>query len=412
MEWFILIFLLPLIVVPIVLLCGFAGCGIDNVATKVFPPPSNLVGTAVGEKRIDLTWQDNTGGGVDFSIERAPNGGSFFPIGDTTSQPTKTVFTDQDPLIPLIPRLLEGTTFLYQVRVKNSAPPSPPITQTTLPAAPSNLAAIAVDETQVKLSWHNNSTTARKFTLQFRATSGGLGTWAEIFTGAETTFTHKGLLPGTSNDYRVAAITKGFTHHFEPIDVQSVWSDTASATTGIAITPFKIAYDEGSLTADAPFGPNETLVQRIPAANLQNSGARVRITLAKTTTDLVIDKITLSQVKPGGKAYDSANDLKEVTSGGGKSGVSLKAVDPPKVLDEIVYNLDQKNDLLITFHIPGDSFSCREKTVIGARMFHKPNTSEADKPAAFNRAVGYATALGPTPPGTGGVYLVRTIEVA
>src|SRR4029077_18672365 len=129
MEWFGLIFLLPLILVPIVLLCGFVGCGIDDVATKVFLPPSNLVGTAVGEKRIDLTWQDNTGGGVDFSIERAPNGGSFFPIGDTTSQPTKTVFTDQDPLIPLIPRLLEGTTFLYQVRVKNSVPPSLPITQ-------------------------------------------------------------------------------------------------------------------------------------------------------------------------------------------------------------------------------------------------------------------------------------------
>ena len=45
-------------------------------------------------------------------------------------------------------------------------------------------------------------------------------------------------------------------------------------------------------------------------------------------------------------------------------------------------------------------------------MFHKPSTNEADKPAAFNRAVGYATALGPTPPGTGGVYLVKTIEVA
>jgi hypothetical protein len=45
-------------------------------------------------------------------------------------------------------------------------------------------------------------------------------------------------------------------------------------------------------------------------------------------------------------------------------------------------------------------------------MFHKPNTNEADKPAAFNRAVGYVTAVGPTPPGTGGVYLVRAIEVA
>jgi hypothetical protein len=277
------------------------------------------------------------------------------------------------------------------------------------------LVAISLDVSHVQLSWNNASATATKFIVQHRLSP--LSPWNKIYTGFETILPNSTspapAITGSEDEFRVIAVViNGYDDNVKK-EVESVPSAPISAVTSIPIPPaFKTAYDEGALAADAPFGPNETLVQRIPAVNLQNSGAKLRITLAKTTTDLVIDKITVSQVKPGGKAYDSANDLKEVTSGGGNSGVSLKAVDLPKVLDVIDYNLDRTKDLLIAFHIPGDAFSCREKTVIGAKMFHKPNTNEADKPAAFNRAVGYATALGPTPPGTGGVYLVRAIEVA
>jgi len=429
MDWFVLIFLVPLVVVPIVLLCGFAGCGIDNVATGGGPAPgvetpSNLHAKATGVDTIELRWQNNTGGATNFEVERATSGTSnYSDIGQTGA----TTLTDNKQLAAvvngLVDGLVEGRTYFYRVRVDIPSnhfggAPCPEVKTTTLPATPTNLAAIPLDATHVKLSWNNASATANKFIVEHRPSPTSAWDPKPVYAGLETVVPNStspapSITVGGNDEFRVTSVVGNGYDDNVIKEVNSVPSAPISAVSSIQLPPaFKTAYDEGSLTANAAFGPNETLVQRIPAANLQNSGAKLRITLAKTTTDLVISKITVSQVKPGGKVYDSANDLKEVTSGGGTSGVSLKAIDPAKVLDVIDYNLDRTKDLLIAFHILGNSFSCPEKTVIGARMFHKPSTNEPDKPAAFNRAIGYATALGPTPPGTGGVYLVRAIEVA
>ncbi len=423
MEWFVLIFLVPLVLVPIVLLCGFAGCGIDTVASGTGPAPgveapSDLHAKATGVDTIELTWQNNTGGPTTFQAARAGGASGNSPVDKGPPTPL-TTFSDNKQL-----GLVEGTTYFYTVRVKivsngSEGFPSAVAIATTWPETPTNLVATPIDASHVQLSWNNASPgKATKFILEHRPSPTSAWDPKPVYTGPETVVPNStspapSITPGGNDEFRVTSVVGNGYDDNVIKDVNSVPSAPISAVSSIQIPPaFKTAYDEGSLTANAAFGPNETLVQRIPPANLQNSGAKVRITLAKTTTDLVISKITVSQVKPGGKAYDSANDLKEVTSGGGTSGVSLKAIDPAKVLDVIDYNLDRTKDLLIAFHILGNSFSCPEKTVIGARMFHKPSTNEADKPAAFNRAVGYATALGPTPPGTGGVYLVKTIEVA
>jgi hypothetical protein len=414
MEWFVLIFLVPVILIPIILLCGFTGCGYSGVASGEGPSveaPSDLHAKATGVDTIELTWQNNTGGPTNFSVERGL--ADSFGV-DKISDTGATTFADNKQH-----GLVEGRSYRYQIRVSiPSNPlggaPCPERLVTTFPTTPTNLVANTLDATHVQLSWSNASATATKFIVEQR--SSPVSVWNKIYTGFETLLPNSTspapALTGSEDEFRVTAVVViGYDDNVKK-EVESVPSAPISAVTSIQLPPaFNTAYDEGSLTANAPFGPNETLVQRIPAANLQNSGAKVRMTLAKTITDLVISKITVSQVRPGGKAYDSANDLKEVTSGG-TSGVSLKAIDPEKVLDVIDYNLDRTKDLLIAFHILGASFSCPERTVIGARMFHKPSTNEADKPAAFNRAVGYATALGPTPPGTGGVYLVRLIEVA
>src|SRR5436309_526149 len=101
MEWLILVLLVPLIIVPIVVLCGFVGCGPGPVFSDP-PPPSNLSGVADGTSKINLNWISNTGG-ANFIVERAPPGGSFAPIN---SNVTGTTFTDST--------VTEGTTFLYQ----------------------------------------------------------------------------------------------------------------------------------------------------------------------------------------------------------------------------------------------------------------------------------------------------------
>ena len=89
MNWFLLLFFIPLVLVPIVLLCGFAGCAqiADLGSTSDFPPaPSNLIAKTAGASRISLIWTDNSGGTANFVVLRStfgPDGsGSLSQIGD------------------------------------------------------------------------------------------------------------------------------------------------------------------------------------------------------------------------------------------------------------------------------------------------------------------------------------------
>jgi hypothetical protein len=117
MDWFLLVFLIPLILVPIVLLCGFAGCAqIADLGGSLPPPPadpSDLVAKTSGTNRVNLSWRDNTGGTANFQVYRAIIGpgapGALSPVG---GERTGTFFADNG--------LAEGTTFLYQVKAVDS----------------------------------------------------------------------------------------------------------------------------------------------------------------------------------------------------------------------------------------------------------------------------------------------------
>jgi hypothetical protein len=131
MDWLILVLLVPLILIPIVFLCGFAGCGLDVVGTAVPQPPTNLVATAGGTDHINLSWKDNSTSASDFIIERGPPGGVLSPIAGLPLVKGVT-FVDQP--------LPAGTTFLYQVIAtwggSNPSTPSNIASATTLSPSP------------------------------------------------------------------------------------------------------------------------------------------------------------------------------------------------------------------------------------------------------------------------------------
>ena len=73
MDWLILIFLLPLVFIPLVFLMGFVGCGFSPRASP--SAPSNLVATAISPTEIDLTWTDNEAvSSTAFIITRSEDG--------------------------------------------------------------------------------------------------------------------------------------------------------------------------------------------------------------------------------------------------------------------------------------------------------------------------------------------------
>lgn len=136
MEWFILIVVLPLILIPIVLLGGFAGCGelLPSSTDPVKPPadPTNLRGKALNPTSIELEWDDNSAGSAKFEIDRETLGAN--PKKETLpglQKATPPPFIDAS--------VAPSTTYVYVVRAKDPAtglPANNPTNSVTIATPP------------------------------------------------------------------------------------------------------------------------------------------------------------------------------------------------------------------------------------------------------------------------------------
>ena len=194
MDWLILILGVPAILIPLVLLFGFAGCGPSGVfctdnsecpgdtvcfegscVSPVDPPlsaPENLAAIALDDHSVALTWTSDNPAGTIFQIERTPEDGEEFeaiPPGDLDDVSAAGA-TDRSR------GLQEGVTFIYRVGAA-SEQEDPKFSEdtssaTVLPAAPVNLRATPVDIDRIKLSWDNASAVATDFILEHRLPGG------------------------------------------------------------------------------------------------------------------------------------------------------------------------------------------------------------------------------------------------
>jgi hypothetical protein len=108
-EWLILLLLVPAIVVPVVLLVGFAGCNRVFGITS-FPPSSPIIDSAVGKsaRRITLTWEwSDTAQRFEF-VRINPDHTSF-----SFSAPASP-FDDTGRLLADIEGLKPETSYTYQ----------------------------------------------------------------------------------------------------------------------------------------------------------------------------------------------------------------------------------------------------------------------------------------------------------
>jgi len=133
MDWLILILGVPAILIPLVLLFGFAGCGdptgtctedgdcpgglicVDGScvdpgqANPPLFPPQNLVATALDDQSVALTWTSADPAGTVFQIERMEDDGVRFEalLPNDLDDVSSTGATDTS--------CSEGVTYLYRV---------------------------------------------------------------------------------------------------------------------------------------------------------------------------------------------------------------------------------------------------------------------------------------------------------
>jgi hypothetical protein len=162
--------------------------------------PTSLVGEAVTETRIDISWNDNSLDETIFKVERSDDAGATWTEIATTLADEYS-YKDYD--------VTTGTTYSYRVRAYNIIGNSAysnviSLNPLSVPEAPSNLAATFITDTQINLSWTDNSNDEVGFKLQISLDQ---STWNTIYTAqaGETSYSNTGLNSTTTYYYRVFA---------------------------------------------------------------------------------------------------------------------------------------------------------------------------------------------------------------
>ena len=213
-------------------------------AVTEFPAPSDLLATSVNDIGIQLTWTDNTDYETGFKIER-DSGGGFSEIAMVSTNVTE--FTDDG--------LNSGQLFTYRVAAYTSANMSSwaTITAATGFPAPSDLSAIGVSDSEIRLSWTDNTGYEIGFNIERDEGSG----FTEVGTVSAdvTEYTDTGMTLGQSYDYRVAAFSSTNTSSWATIsaatefagpsslsaigvsdsEIQLTWTDNTDFETGFAV---------------------------------------------------------------------------------------------------------------------------------------------------------------------------------
>ena len=168
--------------------------------------PSALSATTNSQTQIDLSWTDNSSNETGFIIARSTtSGGPYTDIYTTSANATSYSNTG----------LTANTTYYYVVRATASVGDSSNSAQasaTTLPnapAAPSGLSATAASQTQINLSWTDNSSNETGFIIARSTTSGG--PYTDIYTTSAnaTSYSNTGLTANTTYYYVVRATNTG-----------------------------------------------------------------------------------------------------------------------------------------------------------------------------------------------------------
>lgn len=185
------------ILVLTVLLSCFAAAAVW--ASSAPKPPTSLAADAVSSTEIKLYWHDNSDNESGFKIQRKEPGKNYTLIKTVNSNTTSYKDTG----------LNDDTKYYYRIWAYNSVGESVysnEVSEFTLsvPDAPSNLEAVYINSSEIRLSWEDNSDDETEFKIE-RMISGV--SWSQIATVGKnaTSYTDKKFASDTKYVYRVRA---------------------------------------------------------------------------------------------------------------------------------------------------------------------------------------------------------------
>jgi predicted phage tail protein len=183
---------------------GFAGpeCATTTAAPITAPrSPSALAATAVSASQINLSWTDNADNESGFELESSADGIAFSKLADLAANTTSYQHTGLKP----------NTRYWYQVRAKNAGGNSgfsnvaDATTAEVAPAEPLRLLALPVSNTQIDLSWVDNSLNETGFELESSSDGINFSKLADL--PANTiSYQNTGLKTLTTYWYRIRAV--------------------------------------------------------------------------------------------------------------------------------------------------------------------------------------------------------------
>lgn len=181
--------------------------------------PINLFATLVSTSEINLDWIDSSSNETGFIIERKKDNGSYIELTRVSANATN--YYDEG--------LTPGSVYDYRVKAINEKGSSGYSNEVSIIAeivseliAPSNLTASAVSESEISLSWLDNSDGEELF-LIYRKSANQDYKLVSIVPTDSLTFTDSKLLPNTTYYYIVLA--------FKDASTYSEYSEEISATT-------------------------------------------------------------------------------------------------------------------------------------------------------------------------------------
>ena len=161
--------------------------------------PTDLQASANGSSEVDLTWTNNSSTSPVFDIERSDDGGTTFYFLDETAAGA-TAYADTAPH--------DGTT-VYRVDALNgddsrlNSSTSASVTLALTP--PSDLSAVGLSDSEIDLSWTNNSYGATGIEILGSTDGATFTPLATLSDPTTTTYSDIGLSPGTQYYYEVEA---------------------------------------------------------------------------------------------------------------------------------------------------------------------------------------------------------------